>query len=103
MGSKSLTLFVSMIDVGSLASFRLQNDSSKVASEIQLKNIIAPGLFLYYGLGKCPISIGAGVQIGPQLREVTAQNINIEKNYYLRYGLSICVDIPLLNFYTKSN
>jgi len=100
-GGKSLTLFVPVIDVGALASFRLQDDSSKVSSEVQLKNIFSPGLFVYFGFGKCPISIGAGAQIGPQLREVTAKNNNIEKNYYIRYGLSVCVDIPILNFYTK--
>ncbi|MGE5107966.1 MAG: hypothetical protein ACM3H8_10500 [Sphingobacteriales bacterium] len=101
-GGKSFTFFLPIIDVGALASFRLHDDSSKVASEVQLKNIFAPGLFIYYGFGKCPISIGAGAQIGPQLREVTASISNIEKNYYVRYGISICVDIPLLNFYTKS-
>jgi len=101
-GGKSLTLFIPIIDVGALASFRLRDDSSKVASEVQLKNIFAPGAFLYFGFGKCPISIGAGAQIGPQLREVTAKNINVDKNYYIRYGISVCVDIPILNFYTKS-
>ncbi|MFT3908264.1 MAG: hypothetical protein QM737_02465 [Ferruginibacter sp.] len=104
-GGKSISAFISLIDVGALASFRLQNDSSKVASEIQLKNIIAPGAFLYFGFGKVPISIGLGAQLGPQLREVPVkdpQNINIEKNYYIRYGLSIAVDIPVLNLYTRS-
>ncbi len=101
-GGKSFSIFISAIDVGALASFRMNDDSSKVASEVQLKNIIAPGFFLYYGFGKCPISLGAGVQIGPQLREVTAHNVNIDKNYYIRFGISLAVDIPLLNFYTKS-
>lgn len=105
-GGKSWTIFVPLIDVGALASFRLQNDSSKVASEVLLKNIVAPGLFLYLGLGKCPVSVGIGAQIGPQLRDIPVknpENINIDKNYYVRYGLSVAVDIPILNFHTRSD
>ena len=101
-GGKSFTVFVSLIDVGALASYRLANDSSKVASEVTLSNIISPGLFIYYGLGRSPISIGAGCQLGPQLRNVTASNVNVDKNFYLRFGISVVVDIPFFNLYTKN-
>jgi len=101
-GGKSLTLFIPVIDIGSMASFRVGNDSSEVASEVKLANIISPGLYLYYGFGKSPISIGLGGQIGPQLREVTASDINIDKNYYFRFGFNIVVDIPFFNLYTKN-
>lgn len=99
-GGKSFTIFIPLIDVGSMAAYRLGDDSSKVASEVTLSNIISPGLYLYYGLGKCPISIGIGAQAGPQLRKVTAEKINKDKNFYVRFGLNIVVDIPFFNFYT---
>ncbi len=101
-GGKSITIFVPLIDVGSMAAYRLGNDSSKVASEVTLSNIISPGLYFYYGLGKCPVSIGIGAQVGPQLRKVTALEINKDKNFYLRFGLNVVVDIPLFNFYTRN-
>jgi hypothetical protein len=101
-GGKSFTIFIPVIDIGSMASFRMGNDSSKVASEVTLSNIISPGLFFYYGFGKCPISIGLGGQLGPQLRDVTARNINIDENYYIRFGFNIVVDIPFFNLYTKN-
>jgi hypothetical protein len=101
-GGKSLSLFISIIDIGALATYRMNDDNSKVAAEIKLENIISPGAFLYFGFGKCPISLGAGVQLGPQLREVTTTDIDIEKNYYIRYGITLAVDIPLVNLYTKS-
>ena len=85
-GGKSITLFIPVIDIGVLASFRLGNDSSEVAAEIKLANIVSPGLYFYYGFGKCPISIGLGGQLGPQLRDVTATEVNIDKNYYFRFG-----------------
>lgn len=101
-GGKSFTVFVPVIDVGSIASFRMGNDSSNVASEVTFSNIISPGLFFYYGFGKCPISIGLGGQLGPQLRGVTAKDLNIDKNYYLRFGFNVVVDIPFFNLYTKN-
>lgn len=101
-GGKSFTIFVPIIDVGSMASFRAGDDSSKVASEVTFSNIISPGLYFYWGFGKCPISIGLGGQLGPQLREVTATNINVDKNLYFRFGLNLVVDIPFFNFYTKN-
>lgn len=101
-GGKSFTLFLPVIDVGALASFRMGDDSTNVASEVTLSNIVSPGLFFYYGFGKCPVSIGLGGQFGPQLRGVTAIDIDIDKNYYLRFGFNIVVDIPLFNLYTKN-
>lgn len=103
VGGKSLSIFIPVIDIGALASYRLSNDSSNIASEVKLKNIISPGLYFYYGFGKYPISIGAGAQLGPQLREISATDINIDKNYYIRFALNLVVDIPFFNFYTRGN
>ncbi|WP_448701834.1 hypothetical protein ACFGVR_06225 [Mucilaginibacter sp. AW1-3] len=102
VGGKSHTLFVSLIDVGALASYRLSDNTTTVASEIELKNIVSPGLFYYFGFGKCPISIGFGAQLGPQLRTVTGTTVTVDSNYYVKYGASIVVDIPFFNLYTKS-
>jgi len=99
---KSFTLFVPLIDLGAMAAFRLQNDSANISSNVQLKNILAPGLYAYFGFGKCPISLGFGAQLGPQLRDVTAKAINVNKNYYIRYGFNLLVDIPLFNLFTNS-
>lgn len=102
IGGQSISVFVSLIDIGAVASFRLGNDSSKVSSEIKLKNIVSPGLYLYWGLPKYPVSIGIGGQIGPQLRRVTASNVDIDENYYLRFGLNVVVDIPFYNIYSRN-
>ncbi|MEP7318166.1 MAG: hypothetical protein ABI921_05485 [Panacibacter sp.] len=102
VGGKSISIFIPIVDIGSIASFRFADDSSSVASVVELRNIVSPGLYLYYGLGKCPVSIGVGAQMGPQLRSITAKDINVDKNFYVRFGVSIAVDIPVLNFYTKS-
>jgi hypothetical protein len=100
-GGSSYTLFVPLIDIGTVAAFRFANDSSSLSSTIQLKNIVSPGLYFYYGIRKTPLSVGIGAQMGPQLRNITAQDININKKAYIRYGLTVVVDIPLLNFFTR--
>lgn len=102
-GGKSITLFVPLIDVGVLASYRINDSNTTIASDIQLKNIVSPGLYVYYGFGKCPISVGLGAQLGTQLREVNEGVATIETDkLYFRYGITFVVDIPLLNFYTKN-
>lgn len=104
-GGKSFTIFVPVIDIGALAAYRLEDSKTEISSDIELKNIIAPGLYFYWGFGRCPISLGAGAQVGPQLRNINKgvpQVPNGDK-LYIRYGINLVVDIPLLNFYTKSN
>lgn len=101
-GGKSWSALVSLIDLGAVTAYRFTNDSTTdKLPTIQLKDIVSPGLFISYGLGKCPISINGGFQYGPLLRKVSA-DINTIGNSYWRASLSVCVDIPILNFYTKS-
>ncbi|KAA3437711.1 hypothetical protein [Rufibacter hautae] len=111
-GGKSVSAFLSLIDVGAIAALRLedddpndsndQNNQGATFPQVKLKNIIAPGLFGIFGFGKSPFSLGAGAQIGPTLREVTTTAVQgIEDNFYLRYSLFFTVDIPFFNLYTK--
>ena len=100
----SATLFGSIIDIGALASYRLdsENDDIEAVPEIKLENIISPGAYLILGLPRIPISLGIGYQIGPQLREVSADSNVILENQYERIAGFIAVDIPLMNFYSRS-
>ena len=101
-GGKSLTLFVSLIDVGAITAFRFKDDETEKLPEIQLKNIVAPGASLIFGFGKLPLSAGIGFQVGPQLREITAESTDIYEGYYTRGFVMLAVDIPVLNLYTKA-
>jgi hypothetical protein len=98
----STSLFVSLIDIGAVASFRFigKNDSVAQAPTIQLKDIISPGLFLSVGFPKVPLSLNVGSQLGPNLRTVTSTTNTYEDKLYLRWSLSLCVDIPVINFFT---
>lgn len=106
----SHTLFISVLDIGSVAAFRFANDSIASVPNIQLQDIVSPGLFYSIGIPKTPLSINLGAQIGPNLRKVYIEDkenpgeyINsYQDNIYIRYSASLVVDIPIFNFYTKS-
>ena len=83
--------------------------------EITFQNILAPGINIIYGLPwGVPISVGGGLQRGPMLRKINTVTGTIENGQISnlikadfqtsawRWHLFIAVDIPLLNFYTKS-
>lgn len=98
----SHTLFLSAVDIGALAAFRFKDAETDAVPKIELKDIVSPGIFYSLGIAKTPLSINAGWQMGPLLREVT----NTKNNYgskYSRFSISVCVDIPILNFYSKPN
>jgi hypothetical protein len=97
----STSAFVSIIDIGAIAAFRVKDDSTSQVPTIQLQDIISPGLFLSIGIPKCPVSVNFGVQMGPNLRAVTSTANNYSNSIYLRYSLSVVVDIPIFNFYSK--
>lgn len=98
----SWTTFLSIIDVGAITAFRLSNDDTQNLPDFTWSNIVAPGLYEIVGLKNTPLSIGAGAQLGPQLRSVsgsTTANIS-ESNWSFRVFLA--VDIPIFSFYSKT-
>lgn len=98
----SISGFVSIIDLGAITSFRFGDDSTKKIPTVQLKNIFSPGIFFSYGVPALPLSFNFGIQIGPNLRTVNSSQNSYNSDIYWRTSFSICVDIPLLNFYTKT-
>ncbi|MBC7826568.1 MAG: hypothetical protein H7122_02390 [Chitinophagaceae bacterium] len=101
----STTLFVSLIDLGAVAAFRFRDDSTSQIPTIRLKHIFSPGVFLSIGIPKTPLSFNLGAQMGPNLRKVNkdlSTGNDFNNRIYWRFSTSICVDIPILNFHTKS-
>jgi hypothetical protein len=98
----SLSLFVSVIDVGAFASYRLKDTSATELPKVTLQNIFAPGVGIVYGIPKWPISIGYMHQWGPALREITSTAAKINSSdLNRRWFFFIAVDIPIANLYTK--
>jgi hypothetical protein len=94
--------FISIVDLGALASFRVTDDTTaSVAPTIQLQDIIAPGAFFTLNFPKSPFTLAIGAQMGPLLRSVDESSHVVSKNAYWRVGMTLTVDIPLLNIYNR--
>lgn len=98
----SNTLFLTLIDLGAVTTYRFGDSETENIPEIKLENIFAPGAYYVCGLPNVPISIGLGGQFGPQLRAITDDTISLNSKISFTFKIFVAVDIPLLNFYTKS-
>jgi len=102
IGGKSNGVFLSLIDIGSVTTLRFGDTTTSRLPTVELRNIVAPGIYYSHGFGKCPLSLNIGVQYGPRLREIKSSSATILDNGYWRVGVSLLMDIPLLNFYNKN-
>lgn len=100
----SISLFASVIDIGAVVAFRIQ-DTVAPSAQVQWKNIIAPGAYVVWGIGRTPLSLQFGVQYGPELRKVEildgVSEITLNSRAW-RIGGALTVDIPLYNIYSKT-
>ena len=96
----SWTFFFPVIDIGAAVSWRLGGEDKGIP-EVSWKNIFAPGAFIIFGVKNSPFSIGAGVQYGPQLREIKGPDEAVIESSAFRVGVLIAVEIPIFNFYAK--
>ena len=95
----SSSIFLSLIDVGALTAFRIQEETD-LLPELKFENIFAPGIHYVYGFKNSPISIGGGIQYGPGLRRVSANELSVSASGW-RAGIFLGVDIPVLRIFTK--
>jgi len=98
----SSSWFISIVDLGAVTAYRFKDDETEKVPTIQLKDIFSPGIFWSLGIPKSPLSINFGAQVGPNLRKVGALANEYAGETYVRYSVSFCVDLPLLNLYTKN-
>jgi hypothetical protein len=96
----SYSMYVSVIDLGTITAFRFRNDTA-IVSKILLKDIVSPGLFFSWGIKNCPVSLNAGIQLAPVLSTVSSSENSYEARMF-RFTFGACVDIPVLNLYNRS-
>ena len=92
----SFSLFLSIIDIGAPFSYRWGNNSTQGLPEnIKWEQIFSPGVHFVWGIKDAPVSIMAGIQYTPLLRQIkTDKNILNEINT-IRCGITFAVDIPI--------
>jgi len=101
----SLSLFASIIDVGSIVSYRFTHYNDTIANDVHVRlgQIVSPGGHLVIGLPKWPVSIGGGFNWAPLITKVEKDEVTVQPNNKtpLRWEIFAAVDIPLLHFYNK--
>jgi hypothetical protein len=97
----SFSLFVPIIDVGALVTYRFNDPTTADLPDLSWSNLLAPGVFAVYGLGNdLPISVGFGAQRGPNLRSISATTTDVKVSGW-RYGAFLAVDIPVFNLFVQ--
>lgn len=101
----SIGLFAPIIDLGAVASYRFGNaedtvNGAETIPTIQLKDIVAPGIFLEIGIGGTPLSFAVGRQFGSRLRKIENESGKVGDTYQ-RLGATLKVDIPIVHFYAS--
>jgi hypothetical protein len=95
------SFFLSAIDLGAVTSFRLTHDASATLPTLTWQNVIAPAAYYVYGFKNSPLSLGFGIQYGPQLRSITDNSAVILPSA-LSERVFLAIDIPVFSFYTRT-
>jgi hypothetical protein len=100
----SVGFFLSVIDLGALASFRAKDDVTSEGTtatvekspQIGWEQVVSPGLYFEWGIDR--ITLGAGVSMTPSLREVTADGVKLDSANALRFGVFAAIDVTIFPF-----
>jgi hypothetical protein len=99
--NSSLSLFVPVIDVGTIASARFNGDDEVESQpEVGFQQVFTPGIYLVWGITESkPISLGLGLQRVPKLREVEEGEPGAgDKVDVRRFSAVLAVDVPVFRF-----
>lgn len=102
LGKSRFGLFLSVLDLGALATFRVTEPDTasdealvKQAPEVRIEQVLAPGLYPYFGIG--PFDMGLIVGFVPSLRAARDRETrDVESLDVIRVGLFVAVDISVL-------
>lgn len=103
-------VFLSIFDLGAIASYRFQTDgkngqlTSSNLPTIKLEQLLSPGAFYTHGFRNSPIVWGFGAQLTPRLRDIIdAKDLRVDRASVFRFSTFIAVDLPLFNIAVKND
>ncbi|MDR6941686.1 hypothetical protein [Mucilaginibacter pocheonensis] len=97
-----ITIFASLIDLGSLVSYRLKDNSTEqLKQDVRLESIISLSAQAIFEIPKTPIAIAAGWKRTPKLFYSGNSTFDVKppKNVF---NLSLLIDIPIFTLHNKS-
>ena len=103
-GDGYVTLFASVIDLGSIVNQRINNDTTSYV-DLRFEHFFTPGASLLYNFKNTPISLGLGATYIPNLRTIKYDDgtaiVGESGLNVLRLNASILVDIPFFTIYNR--
>jgi hypothetical protein len=97
----TFTGFISLLDVGSVAAYRLHNGTTEtLKQEVRLESIFSPSAQLIVEVGGYPFAVAAGWRRTPRLfySNNTSFTTILPKNVF---NFSVLIDIPIFTIYNK--
>ena len=102
-------IFISIIDVGAIGSFSLNENSEQLSiPALTFQNVLSPGLFYTNGLRNAPITWGLGARFAPELRQISVDangpmaTLNGKPLNSVQFNAFLAVDIPLARIFKTS-
>ncbi len=93
----AFTIFASLIEVGSLVSFRLANNTTDtLKQEVKLESIFSPSTQLMYAFPKMPLALCIGWRSTPKLFYSQGSNFTTLPTHDV-LNISLLIDIPVVN------
>jgi len=93
---QSFSLYVSLLDLGALMTYRLAEEDDYGEYKLTYKNVFKPGLQLHWNIQRTPFYLGTGWQTGAQFRQVEDKEISFRSS---RFFLAFGVDVPIKTLY----
>ncbi|WP_114939300.1 hypothetical protein [Mucilaginibacter endophyticus] len=95
-----VTLFASVIDIGSFVSYNLQSSATdQLKQEVRLESAFSPSAQLFLQLPKTPLTIGGGWRQTPKLFYSKSDNTFVPVTSKSVFNFSVLIDIPLFTLH----
>jgi hypothetical protein len=98
MSKSTFTVFVSLLDIGAVVSYRLSNSDSTLPQSFKWEQFVSPGLHLQYSIHGTPLVFSMGGVYTPQIRKIGEGNRQYNA---LRAYAGVLFDIPILAIHSK--
>jgi len=96
---QSFSVFVGVLDLGAMLSYRLGDESEFGSDKLDFKNVLKPGVQLHWNIQKTPFYLGTGWQTGAQYRQENGQEISFRASRWM--FLVFGVDVPVKTMYRR--
>ncbi len=90
----SFTLFVGVVDVGSLVTYRVQNGTAALPA-FDVRSLFSPSASIGISLFRSPVSLFAGYRSSPKVESFSSSSVTYSSSVEGQWFAVVAVDIPI--------